>query len=259
MDPDVPLGMEIGRLGAAVHFEQFRNPNGQETRLVEKIESASGIGAREDLDQFVSNPLGGDDIRGWGELAEGSPGGGIDGKAELHGKADGTKEAETIFGKSGHGISDRANDFGREVGLARDIVEELVLQRVKKHSVDGEVAALGVLFGGGEGDGGGPAPIVVGAVDPEGGDFENMFIQAKSNDTEGFSLGIGSFREERLDLVGRGRSGDVDVGVGTLKESIANAPAGVDGGVTRLNEGLDNLFGGRVADHGWARGERRVR
>jgi hypothetical protein len=56
-----------------------------------------------------------------------------------------------------------------------------------------------------------------------------MFIQAKSNDTEGFSLGIGSFREERLDLVGRGRGGDVDVRVGALKESIANAPACIDG------------------------------
>ena len=100
---------------------------------------------------------------------------------------------------------------------------------------------------------------MVGAVDPEGGDFENMFIQAKSNDTEGFSLGIRSFREERLDLVGRGRGGDIDVGVGTLKESIANAPACIDGHVASLNKLLNNFFCRRVTDHFFGSGERRVR
>ena len=100
---------------------------------------------------------------------------------------------------------------------------------------------------------------MVGAVDPEGSDFENMFIQAKSNDTEGFSLGIGSFQEERLDLVGRGRGGDVDVGVGALKESIANAPACIDGHVASLNKLLNNFFCRRVTDHFFGSGDRRVR
>ena len=242
-----------------MHFEQLRNPNSQETRLVEKIESASRIGASEDLDQFVSNSLGGDDIGGWGEFSDGSPGGGIDDKAELHGKADGTKEAETIFGKSSHGVSNGADDFSGEVGLARNIVEEFVLQWIKKHSVHGEVAALGILFGGGEGDGGGAAAIQVRAVDPISGNFENMFLQTKPNHPKGFSLGIGGFGEEGLDLIGGGRSGDIHIGVRPLEKGIANATARINGGVTRLDEGLDNLFGGRVADHGWERGERRVR
>ena len=226
---------------------------------MKKIEAAGGIGAGENFDEFIADAFGGDDFGVGSESAEGFPGGGFDGKAELDGEADGAEEAETVFGKAGEGIADGADLLGSEIGLALDVIEEFVFEGIEKHAVDGEVAALGIFLGGGEGDGGGAATVEVGAVDAKGGDFKNVIVQAESDDAEGFALGIGGFGEEGLDLVGGGGGGDIDIGIGALEEGIADATSGVDGDVAGLDQFLNDLFGLGVTNHvlGW--GDLRVR
>ena len=226
---------------------------------MEKIEAAGGIGAGENFDEFIADAFGGDDFGVGGESAEGFPGGGFDGKAELDGEADGAEEAEAVFGKAGEGIADGADLLGSEVGLALDVVEEFIFEGIKKHAVDGEVAPLSIFFGGGEGDGGGSATVEVGTVDAEGGDFKNVIVEAESDDAECFALGIGGFGEEELDLVGGGGGGDIDIGIGALEEGIADATSGVNGDVAGLGKFLNDLFSLGMADHGLGWGDLRVR
>jgi len=44
-----------------------------------------------------------------------------------------------------------------------------------------------------------------------------------------------------------------------VANGVADTAAGVDGDVAGLREGLDNLFGGGVADHFFGSGDRSVR
>ena len=226
---------------------------------MKKIEAAGRIGAGENFNEFIADALGGDDFGIGGESAEGFPGGGFDGEAELDGEADGAEEAETVFGKAGEGIADGADLLGSEIGLALNVVEEFIFEGIKKHAVDGEVASLGIFLGGGEGDGGGTAPVEVGAVDAEGGDFKNVVVEAEADDAEGFALGIGGFGEKGLDLVGGGRGGDIDIGIGALEECIADTTSGVNGDVAGLGKFLNDLFGLGVMDQELGWGDLRVR
>ena len=226
---------------------------------MKKIEATGGIGAGENFDEFITDTFGRNNFGVGGESAEGFPGGGFDGKAELNGEADGAEEAETVFGKAGEGIADGADLLGSEIGLALDVVEEFVFEGIKKHAVDGEVAPLGILFGGGEGDGGGAAPVEVGAVDAEGGNFKNVVVEAEADDSKGFALWVGGFGEKGLDFVGGGRGGDIDIGIGALEECIADATSGVNGDVAGLGKFLNDLFSLGVANHGLGWGDLRVR
>jgi len=226
---------------------------------MEEIEAAGGIGAGENFDKFIANAFGRYDFGVGGESAEGFPSGGFDGKAKLDGESDGAEEAEAVFGEAGEGIADGADLLGSEVGLTLNVVEEFIFEGIKKHAVDGEVAPLGILLGGGEGDGGGAATVEVGSVDAEGGDFKNVVIEAEADDAEGLALRIGGFGEKGLDFVGGGRGGDIDIGIGAVEESIADATSGVNGDVTGLGKFLNDLFGLGVANHGLGWGDFRVR
>ena len=226
---------------------------------MKKIEATGGIGAGENFDEFIADAFGGYDFGVGGESAEGFPGGGFDGKAELNGEADGAEEAEAVFGKAGEGIADGADLLCSEIGLALNVVEEFIFEGIKKHAVNGEVAPLSIFLGGGEGDGGGTAPVEVGAVDAEGGNFKNVVVEAEADDAEGFALGIGGFREKGLNFVGGGGGGDIDIGIGALEECIADTTSGVNGDVAGLGKFLNDLFSLGVTDHGLDWGALRVR
>ena len=259
MNPDIALGVVFGGLSAAPHFQKLGKPDSGQARFMEKIEASGGISTGEDFDEFISDSFWGDDVGLGGKLNEGFPCCRFDFETQLHRKADGTEEAKAIFGKTGERIADGADRFGREIFLTLNEVEEFILEGIEKHAVDGEIASFCVFFGCRECDGGGATSIKVGAVEPEGGDFEHVFLHAKSDDAKRLSLRVGGFREERLDLVGRGGGGDIHVRVWPLQNGVADTAAGVDGDVAGLGEGLDNLFGGWVADHGFGSGDRRVR
>jgi len=216
MHPDIALGVVFGGLGAAPHFQKLGKPDGSQARFMEKIEASSGIGAGEDFDEFIPDSFRGDDVGLGSKLNEGFPCCSLDFETQLHRKADGAEESKSIFGKTGERIADGTNRFSDEIFLTLNEVEEFILEGIKKHSVDGEVAPFRVLFGCRECDGGGATSIEVGAIDSKGGDFEYVFFHAKSDDAKCFSLRVGGFGEERLDLVRRGGGGDIHVRVWPL-------------------------------------------
>lgn len=259
MHPDIALGVVFGGLGAAPHFQKLGKPDGGQARFMEKIEASGGIGAGEDFDEFIPDSFRGDDVGLGSKLNEGFPCRRFDFESQLHRKADGAEEAKAVFGKAGERIADGTDRFGREIFLTLNEVEEFILEGIEKHAVDGEIASFRVFFGCRECDGGGASSIEVRAVEPKGGDFEHVFFNTEPDDAKRFSLRVGGFGEEGLDLVGRGGGGDIHVGVGPLQKGVADTTAGVDSDVAGLGKSLDNLFGCGVADHGFGLGDRRVR
>src|SRR5204863_2608904 len=71
----------------------------------------------------------------------------FDFKTESRGEADGAEQAKFVFFETPVRIADRANNSRVQVGASADEIENL--QRIVTHQepVDGEVAALDVLFG----------------------------------------------------------------------------------------------------------------
>ena len=224
-----------------------------------QIQAEGGIGADENLYQFVPHPFRGDHLRVRSEGNEGFPCGRFDFEAKLHGKAESPEEAKAVFRKTGDGVADRANGFGGEIRATLDIVEDFVFERIKKHAIYGEIPSPGVFFGGGEGDGRGASSVEVRAVDTERSNFKDMLVDPQTDDTEGFALWVGGFGEQGLDLVRCGGGGDVDIGIYAFKQGVSNAAAGVNRDMACLDQLPDDRFGLGMTDHFCLFGDRNVR
>lgn len=259
VDPDIAFGVVFGGLGASAHFKKLRNPDGQKSGIMHQIQAEGGIGADENLYQFVPHPFRGDHLRVRSEGNEGFPCGRFDFEAKLHGKAESPEEAKAVFRKTGDGVADRANGFGGEIRATLDIVEDFVFERIKKHSVYGEVPSPGVFFGGGEGHGRRPPPVEVRAVDTERGNFKDMLVHPQADDTERFALRVGGFGKQGLNLVGCGGGGDVDIGIWAFQQGISHATAGVNRDMAGLDQLPHDRFGLGMTDHDYFLGDRNVR
>ena len=167
--------------------------------------------------------------------AEGVPCEGIDGVVEGGGETDGAEETEPVFGEAEGRVADGAERVVFEVIAAADEVDEVTGERVEEHAIDGEVAALGVGFRGGEDDVVRAAAVEVGAVGAEGGDFEEVAVEVDDDDAEvsADELGAG---EEGEDLVRGGAGGDVVVVGLAAEEFVADAAACEVGGVAGVGE-----------------------
>src|SRR4051812_14168134 len=60
------------------------------------------------------------------------------------------KESEMVLFETVVWIANSSDDLFFQILLAADVVDHLVLDRVEKQPVDGEIATLGVLLGGRE-------------------------------------------------------------------------------------------------------------
>jgi hypothetical protein len=209
----------------------------------------------EDETEFLADTLAGDGLEVGSVAEDGGTGGGIKSEVETGREADGTEHAEMVLAEARFGIANGAEGFGLDVGLAADEVVELagaiIGQGVEKEAIAGEVAALGVLLGGGEVDGVRVAAVGVGAISAEGGDFDLeacavVFVD-EEDDAEG-GANLLAAGEEVENLVRCGGGGDVVVFGGAAHELVADAAAGEVGGVAGGLEALDDAasegFGG---------------
>lgn len=196
-----------------------------------------------DSEEFVADAFDADGGEGVGLGAEGVPCEGIDGVVEGSGEADGAEEAEPVFGEAEGRVADGAERVVFEVVAAADEVDEVTGERVEEHAIDGEVAALGVGFRGGEDDVVRAAAVEVGAVGAERGDFEEVAVEVDDDDAEvsADELGAG---EELEDLVRGGAGGDVVVVGLAAEEFVADAAAGEVGGVACVGEPPGEVGGG---------------
>ena len=239
VDEDVAFGMELRGLLAAFEFFDLGEDFFEESALVEEVEAADAVRVGDDFDEFLADAFGADGVDVGGVNADGVPRGGFDLVVETGGEADGAEEAEFVFAEAGGGIADGAEGPGFEVGLAADEVDELVRDRIVEHAVDGEVAAVGVFLGRGEGDHLGTASVDVFVVGAEGGDLEGAAVFHDQDDAEVGADGLG-VGEKFLHLGGFGGGGDV---------IVAYAAAGEIGGVAGLLQAAGDFGGGGFEVH----------
>ena len=240
--------MELRGLLAAFELFDLGEDFLEESALVEEVEAADAIRVGENFDEFLADAFGADGVDVGGVGAEGVPRGGIYLVVETGGEADGAEEAEFVFAETGDGVADGAEGFGLQVGLAADEVDELVRDRIVEHAVDGEVAAVGVFLGRGEGDHLGTASVDVFVVGAEGGDFEGAAVLHDEDDAEMGADGLG-VGEKFLHLGGFGRGGDVIVVRVESEEFVPHAAAGEIGDVAGLLQAAGEVGGGGFGVH----------
>lgn len=226
MDEDVAFGVELRGLLAALEVEDFREDLGHEAGIDKEVEAGLAVGGKPDAVEFVADAFGADFGNQGGGFLEGGPGGGFDGEAEGGGEANGAEESEVVFLEAGGGFADSANELGIQVGLAIDVVDERAGFGIVEEAIDGEVPALGILFGGGERDGLRAAAIAVRAVGAEGGDFDPAFAGGWYDDDSEVGTDELAAREEFGDLSGVCGSGDVVVFGITIEEEVTDGATG---------------------------------
>lgn len=226
VDKDVAFGVELRGLLAALEVEDFGQDLGHETGMNEEVEAGLTIRGEPDAVEFVADAFGADFGNQGSGLLEGGPGGGFDGEAEGGGEADGAEEAEVVFLESGGGLANGADELGFEVGLAVDVVDERAGFGVVEEAVDGEIAALGILFWSGIGDGFGAAAIAIGAVGAEGGDFDPALAGGGDDDDAEVGADELAAWEQFGDLSGVCGGGDVVVFGIAIEQEITDGATG---------------------------------
>ena len=241
--PDIAFRVVFGWLGAAFEGFHFGEEDLEETGGVEEIEAADPVRVEHDPEELVADAFDADGVEGVCLGADGVPCGWVDGVVEGGGEADGAEEAEPVFGEAEGGVSDGAETAVFEVIAAADEIDDVAGERVEEHAVDGEVAAFGVGFRGGEDDVVWAAAVEVGTVGAERGDFEEVAVEVDDDDAEVCADELGA-REEGEDLVRGGAGGDVVVVGLAAEEFVADAAAGEVGGVAGVGEPFCQIGGG---------------
>ena len=96
-------------------------------------------------------------------------------------------------------IADGADDPLFKIFLATDKIENLLLDGIVEHAIDGEVASFSVLLGSCRIDASGPSSIDVAAVFAEGSDFIMVPLLDDDDDAKGNSDRNGAGKQS-LDL-----------------------------------------------------------
>jgi hypothetical protein len=242
--------VELGRLRHAFHGGNFREQFGEEAEFVEEFEAAAGVAFSKELGEFFADAFGGDNVDFIRVQADGGEGCGFDGVVEARGEADGAEHAEFVFGEAPGGLADGADDSGGEIGASADEVENFAGVVAHEEAVDGEIAALDILFGSlGIDDLIGMAAIGIADIGAEGGDFDLEGIVADEDDTE-LHADIEAVGEELQDFGGSCVCGDVVIGRIAPKKDVAHAAADEEGLVTMALERFANRIGEFPGIHG---------
>jgi hypothetical protein len=250
VDPDVALGMILGRLGDVFHGGDFREDLREQVERVEKFERAAGSALSEETSEFLANAFSGDDIDFVGLLADGGEGGGFDGVTETCGEADGAEHAEFVFRETPHGIADGADDSRGEVGAAADEVENFTRVVAHEESIDGEIAALDVFSRSlGVDDLIGVPAVGIAHVGAEGSDFYFEGIFVEENNAE-VCADVDGVWEEAEDFGRRGVGRDVVIGGLAIKKNVAHATSDEEGLVALALERVGDRVGEIAGIHG---------
>ncbi len=161
--PNIAFLVILEWLGEAFELSEFGNDVFEDADFEEFFEGLAGVGVVEDhFGEFFAEAFGadfGDEVSvgfdclvGFGVVLE---------VVEVF-ETDGAEDAQVVFEDARFGVADEADEFVAEIFLAIDEVEDFFGGGVVEKGVDGEVAAFGVLFRIGKGDGVGAA--AVGAV-----------------------------------------------------------------------------------------------
>lgn len=161
VDEHISLRVVLRGLLDALHAGDFRKHLGEQAGGVEELEGAACVALGKHFGELVADTLAADGGGFGGEAAHGGSCAGLELETEAGGEADAAKHAEMVLLETGVGLADGAHDAQVEVGKAAHVVdygeaEEVGIRQVasgvwgvKQKTVDGEIAALDILFGAG--------------------------------------------------------------------------------------------------------------
>ncbi len=230
--PDVALGVPSGILFATVEGEELVKKGGKKPGGAQELEGLRRVGGfAEGANKLNTDSLGTDAGEVGGFSEEGYPSLRVDLPLAGGGKPNGAEHSQAVFLKAAEGVAYGAEDAVAQVAFTTGVINEAVGKGVVEEGVGGEVAALGVVFGGVVGNGFGVAAVLVAAVTAKGGDVEGLLAHADKHNAKGFADADTVCREEGFDLVGGGVGGDIDIFDGGLAEGVTDAPSGKVSGV----------------------------
>ena len=171
------------------HRHERREDRGDQAGLERQVHGTHAAGMDEHPPQLLGDPLGGDALDLAGHGPQRGVGCRLDLEPEPRRQADGPQAAQLVFAQPRRRVADGAQDVVLQVGLAADVVDHLVGQRVQEHAVDREVAAGGVELGRAEDDRFGPAAVDIGAITAKGRDLDfdaaaRAMVVMNANDAE---------------------------------------------------------------------------
>lgn len=146
---------------------------------------------------------------------------GFDGKVVASGVSDSAHHTNGIFLKAHSGIADDTDDPRIEIDETLDVIEDALGAQVVEQSVDGEIAAQSVFFGGTElvVFGAGSVGAVSGRGETaEGADFDHIAIAEINVRDQEAAADRAAVCKEPLDLRRRGVCGDIEVFGGASKQ-----------------------------------------
>lgn len=243
--PYIALRVPLGVLEAAAQGDELGEELLQKAGLKETLQCRRGFSGHfaEGAGEFDDDALDAYGSEGGGMPADGSLGGGVDGEAESRCKANGAHHAQAIFGEAAIGIADGADEAGGKVGLPAHIIEDGLAFGVVEEAVDGEIAAEGIVLGGGEGNGIGAAAILIAAIGAEGRHIKGFPAAHHENHAKGFAHGNRLPRKERFNLFGERARGNIDIVHAPPQKRIAHASARKEGCVPGGAQMPGNGFG----------------
>jgi N6-L-threonylcarbamoyladenine synthase len=230
MYPHIAFRVVLRRLRHTFHLYHFRQGLDQQPGFVEQLEGAPCSPFGEHPGQLISDPFVADLAQARRQLLDCPGGRGLQCKREAGSKAHSPQHAQFVFGEALAGVPDGTDQAGIQVVHAAHHVQDRVVGWVQHHAVDGEVAALYILF---RTDGEAhcirvPA-VGVGAITAEGSDFGHYLPAprawtADQNDAEMRAYGK-RLVEQGEHLIGLRTGGNVEILRFAAQQQVTHATA----------------------------------
>jgi hypothetical protein len=249
MRPHVALGMVERRLLNALHARDLRQHLSEQACCVKQFEGTARVALGEHFGQLVAHALAAYSVNARRERTDRAMCPWLYLESETSREAHRAQHAQAVFFQSLFRAANGANDAGIEIGEAANIVQNRIAkgfriadalsqkaaaahwaQGIEQETVDGEVAALHVFFGGVRiAHSVGMAAVCIGQVRAEGRDLDDEACAARlrrnQNHAEMRAHGEGA-REHLQHHVRRRTGRHVEVGRFAAEQQIAHAAAG---------------------------------
>jgi len=259
MNPNVALGMILGRLQYTFHGGDFGQKLPEKAGIVQEFEGVARGALREKLGQFFADAFGGDDVNLRGKFLNRCECGGFDGIAEASGKTNCAQHAQFVLRETSFGLADGANDPGLKIVLAANIVEDLAGIVAHQQTVDGEVAAGDIFLWSLGVDHAVRMPTIgVTHIRAKRGNF-NLALMASDENNAELRADSHASGEKLQDALGSSVGGHVDIGGLAIEENISHTAANEQRLVSVADQRIANRFGkfagihGLIMRQGWRR------
>ena len=223
--PHIAFRVVLRRLLDALQRRNLRQNHFQQSRFIQQLETASRPALAENAADLVANPLDRDLVDRGRLFVDRLERRGLDLEPEPRSEADSPQHPQLVFREPFVGIADRSNPAIRQIGVAFDIVQILLPDRVEENAVDREVAPANVLLRvPRERHTLGAPPVAVVVVRTESRYLHVHAVPVNQYHAE-LRSNADSVREILQQVLRRRVGGDVVVLCGNAEQAITHAPA----------------------------------